>query len=987
MKKTFTLSLSVLLALTASAQIHVVSNTTLGKGYYPRFADEATITYFAEENAAYDNLVSEDELRVDNQDLTLNLYRNGVKTVLTPHGADVNYVWASLSPNRKYILFNTLHGTAVCDLNGREIINFGQGLDAPVWYGNDYIVGMNDCSDSHQYTASSIVIASLDGTLRQTLTDPAEFGMYPAVDAKSGRIAYNTLDGEMHMLQLNLTEEPVRRTAPALKQMRNTRAQMRATERKRAAADAKPSDFRIYINPGHGGYTGDDRNMAIYPFAQGDTLGFWESSSNLHKGLKLDTMLRTLGFQTKLSRVLNRQEDDRALSAIVAEANAWESDFMLSIHSNAGNPSNYILQLYAGIDLDDQQQSYPTPTPCSAESREITTLLGNILYENEVTCWSREPVISGDKTFARKIMGWSNGYGVLRGLTVPGTISEGCMHDYIPETYRLMNMDYKWRESFYFARTFMEYFCHSQLPYGAIGGQLRDSYQKQISPDIHPRRGSRDVLRPLNRATVELYQDGKLLQTYTTDTLYNGCYFFWNLQPGKYVVRGHLDGYYDYTDTLDVVNNKIAYSNMLLSMQRQTPPEVVAYTPNVAITDSVQVSTQITMSFNWDMHEDSTAAAFSISPEVDGTITFEDGGRLLRFTPTTRFEPGVEYTVTLSTEACHPDVMFPNHLQQPFTFKFRTLYRGHVNVVQSYPRSGDTDIPLQPSFMTFFDANIVGSSVSKNVAVLDAEDNAVKINSRSFAYNKASEQYGSVTFELTKALTPETDYRLVWYPEVKDMEGILLMDTVVIPFRTSKAVATDMPVVNPLDTVFFEGDLDASDATASAYAFANKNKKVNGQASNQLYYTFTEPSAEAVYAALDPSLVVGNSNSRLGLYVFSDYSFCELYARWAVAGDVQYTKICTLDYAGWKFCEADMSTLPAGVDYQFMGLRLVRTVASLSASGSFYVDDLSAQYVEPTGVEDIDAAEQLLDSKVLKDGAFYIIHNGRVYNANGAVVR
>lgn len=986
MKKTISLFLSIICVFSMGAQIRVVSNTSLGKGYYPRFADEATLTFFAEESAAYDQVASGDELRVDNKDLTLNLYRNGIKTVLAPHGTDVNYVWASLSPNQKYILFNTKHGTAVCDLNGREIINFGQGLDAPVWYGNDYIVGMNDCSDSHQYTASSIVIASVDGKVRQTLTDPAEFGMYPAVDAKSGRIAYNTLDGDIHMLQLNLTEEPVRRTAPALRQMQNSRVQMRATARKRAAADAKPSDFRIYINPGHGGYTGDDRNMAIYPFASGDTLGFWESTSNLHKGLKLDTMLRTLGFQTKLSRVLNRQIDDRALSAIVAEANAWESDFMLSIHSNAGNPSNYILQLYAGIDLDDAQKTYPTPTPCSDESRAITTLLGNILYENEVTCWSREPVISGDKTFARKIMGWSNGYGVLRGLTVPGTISEGCMHDYIPETYRLMNMDYKWRESFYFARTFMEYFCHSELPYGAIGGQLRDSYQKQISPDIHPRRGTRDELRPLNRATVELYQDGKLLQTYTTDTLYNGCYFFWNLQPGKYVVKGKMDGYYDYSDTLDVVNNKIAYSNMPMSMQRQTPPEVIAYTPKVELTDSVQVSTQITLSFNWDMREDSTAAAFSISPAVDGTITFEDGARSMRFTPATRFEPGVEYTVTLSTLACHPDANWPNHLKEPFTFKFRTLYRGHVNIVQTYPKAGDTDIPLQPSFITFFDANIVGAVASKNVAVLDTAGKAMKINSRSFSHNKASKQYGSSTFELVAALSPESDYRLVWYPDVKDVEGILLMDTVVIPFRTGKAVASDMPVVNVLDTVFFEGDLETSVGTATAYGFRNTNTKVNGQASNQIYYTFTEPSAEAVYTAMDPSLVIGNSNSRLGMQVFSDYSFNDLYARWAVAGDVQYTKICTLDYAGWKFCEADMSTLPAGVDYQFMGLRLVRTADSEKASGSFYVDDLSAKYVEPTGVEDIDAADAT-DKKVIKDGSLYILHNSKVYNANGALVR
>ena len=29
----------------------------------------------------------------------------------------------------------------------------------------------------------------------------------------------------------------------------------------------------VYINPGHGGYDSDDRNMVIYPFHQGDSAG------------------------------------------------------------------------------------------------------------------------------------------------------------------------------------------------------------------------------------------------------------------------------------------------------------------------------------------------------------------------------------------------------------------------------------------------------------------------------------------------------------------------------------------------------------------------------------------------------------------------------------------------------------------------------------------------------------------------------------------
>ncbi|MDE6321468.1 MAG: N-acetylmuramoyl-L-alanine amidase, partial [Muribaculaceae bacterium] len=104
-----------------------------------------------------------------------------------------------------------------------------------------------------------------------------------------------------------------------------------------APAQAKKmSDLKIYINPGHGGYTGNDRPIQIYPFAQNDTLGYWESKSNLYKGLHMYHILDSLGAKPMISRVKNTEKDDRDLYAIAAEANNFGADFFLSIHSNAG---------------------------------------------------------------------------------------------------------------------------------------------------------------------------------------------------------------------------------------------------------------------------------------------------------------------------------------------------------------------------------------------------------------------------------------------------------------------------------------------------------------------------------------------------------------------------------------------------------------------------------------------------------------------------
>ena len=1011
MRKVFLFLFASSIALMAGAEIRVLDDVKLGEGFFPRFADAETVTYLSSENAYYIGRSNDAAgLRVDNEDLTLNLYRDGQKTVLQPHG-DVNYVWASLSPNHKYILFNTKFGTAICDLNGKEIINLGN-INAPVWYGNDYVVGMNDLHDGYHFTSSEIVIASVDGTERKTLTTTKDMSYYPDVDAKTGRIVYHTELGDIRMLQLNLTEEPIRKQAPRLVKEMDASILDKMQRQAKKAASKDPKDYKIYINPGHGGYDGDDRGMYLYPiFINGSVNAeagytreqtFWESQSNLDKGLRLDTMLRELGFKTKLSRITNTTADDRSLSGIVAEANAYGADFMLSIHSNAGNPSNYILQIHSGITPGDTYglngYSDKVPQAVCDEARAITSLMGQYQYMNEVSCWSREPMIVGDKTFARTVMGWSNGYGVLRNLRVPGTISEGMMHDYTPETYRLVNIDYKRQESFYFAKTFIEHFCDGKLPYGAIGGKLHDAYRKQTFPDYKPRKNSRDVFMPINGGVVELWQNDTKLATYKTDTLYNGCYFFWNLQPGTYTVKAKPDGYYPQEKTLVVENNKISYGIFDLSLARQTPLEVESYSPAVELTDSQMVSSPITFDFNWDVKDEETAAALTVVGEkdgvtttVEGTCTFENGNRRMVFKPNSkRFDPATEYTVTLSTEACHPDETYENHLQAPVIFKFRTVLRGSMELLQSYPSEGATNVPLKPSFITIYDAKVNNASKSQ-MAIMDASGKVTKPSTRNVTLNKAPEPYGYASFELTSELLPNSKYTLLLYPELKDVNNVMLNDTLYIPFTTGDQVEPSVELVNNLDELHFSADKENSVGVSSISTLIYKNKKAEGLASNKLAYTFSELDGEAQYVT-DSLLtqVKCNSKSIFGMHVFSDYSCNALYAKWAVDGDIKYTKICDLDYAGWLYQEADLSELPEGIDYQFMGLKLVHQESFLSVSGEFYVDALRVYFEEsstgtPTDVENLISTQD--NMKVVENGYLNILFNGVKYNVDGKVVK
>ena len=993
MKKTFLFLLGISAALMASAEIRVLSDVKLGEGFFPQFADAETVTYLAAENAQYVEapVDASAALRVDNENLNLNLYRNGKKTVLKPHGEE-NYICASLSPDQTRILFRTKKGTAICDLNGKELVNLGREINAPVWYGNDYVVGMDSEHDGYYNTSAAIVIASVETKEMQYLTDPADMGIFPNVDAASGRIVYGTEGGDIRMLQLNLTEQPIRKVAPRLVQKPDGTLLKKIQERKGAMS---PSQVKIYINPGHGGWDSDDRLMYLYPIFVNQVVqepytreqSFWESQSNLDKGMRLDTMLRELGFQTKMSRITNTTADDKDLYDIVVEANTYNANFMLSIHSNAGNPSNYILQLFSGMTPGDNR-SYSDMPVNSATSCKIATLMGDNQYMNEVSCWTRVPMIAGDKTFARDIMGWSNGYGVLRWLRVPGTLSEGMMHDYLPETYRLMNIDYKRQESFYFAKTFYTWFCDKELPYGAIGGRIHDVYQKQLFPDYKPNKNTRDVYRPILKGLVELWQDGNKLASYTTDTLYNGCYFFWNLQPGTYVVKATPDGYYAQEQTLVVENNKISYANFGLQMKRETPPEVLDYSPKVEITDSVLVSTHITFSFNWDMNEEETAKALTITPAVEGTITFEDDAHTLRFKPASRFEPGVEYTVTLGTGACHPDATFENHLQEPFTFKFRTQNRGSVRVIQTYPANNSENIPVDAAFIAIFDGKLANSS-NKYFKVYDADGKDISPASRNVKLNGAAPApYGSAKFELKAGtLKANSEYKMVIGAEVADVNGVIVNDPVTIIFKTGDEVTASLPIFNNLDTLYFEGDKETSVGVTSVSTLKNTASKFEGLASNKLTYTFSETNGEAVYVIDDVTAIKGNSLSTLGMHVFGDYTFNTLYAKWAVDGDIQYTKICDLDYAGWLYQEANTAALPVGVDYQFMGFKIVRGSSFLSEKGEVSVDAIRVQFeATPTDVENVETATPV-QNKVIENGYLNILINGVKYNVQGATIK
>lgn len=329
-----------------------------------------------------------------------------------------------------------------------------------------------------------------------------------------------------------------------------------------AGQNISKEEARIYINPGHGSWGSGDRNMTTINHASGDTTGFWESNTNLWKGLKLYYTLIKWGVPAEhicMSRVRNGDAENRNLTEIAQEANSFNSDYFLSIHSDAGENHTLIIHKGYSVPADDPYMIHGD----KYTAKELMQICSDMAY----TAWpfitsngidvmgsavmqSGKPYIRGDFTF---YYGWTNpsqntgksGYlGVLRTNTCPGFLSEGFAHEYMPATHRALNPDYCGQEGVRYARAMAEWFGWEKEKTGYIMGSVKDRHHALIHKLYNYTPNSIDGNAPINNAVVTLYKGGVEVAKYTCDDEWNGVFVFENLEPGNdYTIDATAAGY------------------------------------------------------------------------------------------------------------------------------------------------------------------------------------------------------------------------------------------------------------------------------------------------------------------------------------------------------------------------------------------------------------------------------------------------------------
>ena len=375
--------------------------------------------------------------------------------------------------------------------------------------------------------------------------------------------------------------------------------------------------IKVYINPGHGAWCGNCRPMATINYAAGDTLGFFESNTNLWKSFMLEEKLKGAGYSVKMSRYASGggssdQTYNKALSTICTEAENYGADYYISIHSNAGPEgeiggangkfANYPVILWRGY------TSKPGVTNSDKMAKACVTRLYEAFWAKPATpnggggpepttyYSPSNPRILGDLDFYET----SSTYGYLGALkhNIPGYLSEGYFHTYSPARHRALSPEWCRQEGVRYFRGIQDYYGKSGESVGYIMGYVRSKTEKFSHKYYIPYTGSNDEYLPLNGAKIVLRNEAnEVIKTncynyvkrmlkdqdyYTTDHNYNGIFVFENLKPGKYTLYVHKTGYKDLVKEVTVTADKTIYPEIFMEKgSPSTEPNVAPVDPDI----------------------------------------------------------------------------------------------------------------------------------------------------------------------------------------------------------------------------------------------------------------------------------------------------------------------------------------------------------------------------------------------------------------------
>lgn len=706
------------------------------------------------------------------------------------------------------------------------------------------------------------------------------------------------------------------------------------------------SGIRICLDPGHSGHESDDRGMSN---------GFWESESNLTKGLHVKALLEDLGATVFITRTGNGDyyPDDKSLLQRAGVANSNNVDFFLSIHSNAFNgKTNYAMAIFNGY--------------TNAPRRQLSKDMANILSQRIHTANRTTSAVSiGDLTLNP---GWTYGYGVLYPANMPANISEGSFHDYFPESYRLLNIDYRKKEAWALAQSFIEYFNKTPYGIGHIAGLVRDDYETVSYYAIT----SADEKQPIDNITATL-TPGNIV--YNGDSNNNGFYFFDSLATGTYQVKVEADGYHSDSATVVVGSNFFNFKDFKLSSS--IPPTLLSSIP--ANGDScVPAWDPIELTFNKPIDTSSVSSAITISPSIPLIFTYENDNRKIKITSDS-LKFVYSYTLTISDSlkdrwgySFDADGNGTSGGEIVITFTTGKEDMTAPSISSIYPGVSSSGIRLHPIFKYIFDEELNDTLVTSDKFYLEKYSNhsSVPLN---VVHNVVNGKSIIHLFPKEK-LQHDEIYKRIIYKGLEDLSGNPMPSNLQFTFMTgsNKYEITEIDdFESGLTSNWWSPSLSRSTTgilvnSAIRTNYNYLNLLTESQKSMELEYGFDTTKNEWLLreylAGGTPRSVNFNDSYILQVYIFGDGSGNKF--RFCVDdnGGTEVSPWYEITWIGWKLVSWDFSstgTWPTVSDgnldgnFIFDSIHLTYNNNGTSPNiGTIYFDDLRVVKSVPAAIND-----------------------------------
>ncbi|HXG38686.1 MAG TPA: N-acetylmuramoyl-L-alanine amidase [Bacteroidota bacterium] len=315
------------------------------------------------------------------------------------------------------------------------------------------------------------------------------------------------------------------------------------------------SEISICLDPGHG--------LSGSGYANPGAYGYTETEKVLSVAFHLKSILEQTGVDTVLL-TRTRNDVDISLTQRTAMANNANTDWFLSIHSNASSNTNtnYVIVLI------EERRQYSDNRVSLSDSRGLG--LGEAYWKGTADVLA---TIASDKiakayrtTNSGMRLDWTfyggtNGgstLGVLRTSLMPALLTEGAFHTNPTQNLRNMNDQYRRTEAKALWMSFLDYYGVPRPPIRTLLGIIRD---KSTNAPLN------DAVAELNsqRYKTNAYYDTFRYWQMPDTSLGNGIYYFENLPAGNQTVRFSKEGYRDTTVTIAVSDTFFTFFDVSLS--------------------------------------------------------------------------------------------------------------------------------------------------------------------------------------------------------------------------------------------------------------------------------------------------------------------------------------------------------------------------------------------------------------------------------------